>query len=91
MAWIQDFVESVGNTAVEVVDGAGDFFTASADNSAATAKMNAAMVDLVKARAQSEKMRAETMSKAALWLVGGLLAILALVVFSKYILPKLVK
>lgn len=91
MAWAQDFVESVGNTAIDVVEGAGDFFTASADNSKATAQMNAAMVDLVKARAQAERKRSETMNKAALWLVGGLLAILALVVFSKYILPKLVK
>lgn len=84
-----DIWESTVDTFGDIITGIGDNFSATGTDAQARANYNQALADLARARANSEMTRTKEMSKAINTAVIGIIAVLAIMVIGKYIIPKL--
>lgn len=82
------FIEEVGGTVQDIITGIGDNYSNAADDGAARAKYNAAVADLISAKARSQTKQSDTVSKAVNTAVVGLLVILGIFVIAKYVVPQ---
>lgn len=79
----------LGDFADTALNSIGLNFSATAQDNQSRAQYNAAVAKLVNAKAEATKTQSREVAKAANNLVIGLLVILGIYVFAKFVLPKL--